>query len=284
MLSKFLLAVALVALFGNSVTAIPLTSPAAIQDLPNENREYAVSADQTSASTVRDHTKILDLSNFHAQVDLAKQDPEIQDRENQDPEEGDPPPHHNRSWCKKHPNHPYCDSQFCRDHPGSCKVDVEFSVRAEHNGPWTPDPTDLGPDYKVSDTVGCQHNIQVADHMDPLQLQQLHSRTGQAAADPPVNNPEIIQNATVVERWAVCLDAAIQYDMIPRPGYCSDDCFTHPEKSECACPKSPIPIPSDLLDKLRRHPPNKDPPPTDKKDSPPTAKSDLDEHATTPAE
>lgn len=44
------------------------------------------------------------------------------DPEKQDPEEPHPI---ERSWCKKHPNHPYCYSQFCRDHPGSC---IEVAV------------------------------------------------------------------------------------------------------------------------------------------------------------
>jgi hypothetical protein len=42
-----------------------------------------------------------------------------QDPEREEPEEEDPHPVE-RSWCKKHPNHPYCYSQFCIDHPGSC--------------------------------------------------------------------------------------------------------------------------------------------------------------------
>lgn len=44
------------------------------------------------------------------------------DFKKRDPEEHEEPHPIEKSWCKKHSNHPYCYSQFCRDHPGSCKV------------------------------------------------------------------------------------------------------------------------------------------------------------------
>jgi hypothetical protein len=62
-------------------------------------------------------------------VDLVQRTPQ-DDPEREDPEEEDPHPVE-RSWCKKHPNHPYCYSQFCRDHPGFCKDGVEVTGAAE---------------------------------------------------------------------------------------------------------------------------------------------------------
>lgn len=50
------------------------------------------------------------------------------DPEKEEPEEHEEPHPIERSWCKKHPNHPYCCSQFCRDHPGSCKVVVDSAA------------------------------------------------------------------------------------------------------------------------------------------------------------
>lgn len=50
------------------------------------------------------------------------------DPEKEDPEEHEEPHPIERPWCKKHPNHPYCYSQFCRDHPGSCKVVVDSAA------------------------------------------------------------------------------------------------------------------------------------------------------------
>lgn len=50
------------------------------------------------------------------------------DPEKEDPEEHEEAHPIERSWCKKHPNHPYCYSQFCRDHPGSCKVAVDSAA------------------------------------------------------------------------------------------------------------------------------------------------------------
>jgi hypothetical protein len=60
------------------------------------------------------------------QDDPEREDPEKEDPETEDPEEEDPHPVE-RSWCKKHPNHPYCYSPFCRDHPGSCKDGVQVT-------------------------------------------------------------------------------------------------------------------------------------------------------------
>jgi hypothetical protein len=47
-------------------------------------------------------------------------DPEREEPEEEEEEEEEDPHPVERSWCKKHPNHPYCYSQYCIDHPGSC--------------------------------------------------------------------------------------------------------------------------------------------------------------------
>ncbi|KAK6007445.1 hypothetical protein QM012_004259 [Aureobasidium pullulans] len=60
-------------------------------------------------------------------TNVAKRSPQ-DDPEKEDPEEQEEPHPIERSWCKKHPNHPYCYSQFCRDHPGYCKVVVDGSA------------------------------------------------------------------------------------------------------------------------------------------------------------
>jgi hypothetical protein len=58
-----------------------------------------------------------------------EEDPEEEDPEKEDePEEEETPRPHTRSWCKKHPHHPSCYSQFCIDHPGSCKA---MSIKVE---------------------------------------------------------------------------------------------------------------------------------------------------------
>jgi hypothetical protein len=54
---------------------------------------------------------------FCSRLALDKRTP--QDPEREEPEEEDPHPVE-RSWCKKHSNHPYCYSQYCIDHPGFC--------------------------------------------------------------------------------------------------------------------------------------------------------------------
>lgn len=47
---------------------------------------------------------------------------EQQQHEEEEEEEEEENPHpFERSWCKKHPHHPYCYSQFCMDNPGRCK-------------------------------------------------------------------------------------------------------------------------------------------------------------------
>ena len=50
---------------------------------------------------------------------------EKEKEEKQEEEEEENPHHFERSWCKQHPHHPYCYSQFCIDNPGRCKKEPD---------------------------------------------------------------------------------------------------------------------------------------------------------------